>query len=70
MIPKKPGTFKGAMWSVLDNNTSFSVWPWNHSEAEAQAKAMYRKPVAMTVHPGIYGHQGIERIRSCGLGYI
>lgn len=45
---------KGATWSVLDNNTSFSVWPWKRSEAEAQAKGMYRKPVAMRVHSGIY----------------
>lgn len=54
MIPKKSQTLKGATWSVLDNNTSFSVWPWKRSEAEAQAKGMYRKPVAMRVHSGIY----------------
>lgn len=43
------------MVCVLDN-TPFSVWPWKHSEAQAQAKEMYRKPAAMRVHSGVHGH--------------
>lgn len=58
MIPKKSQMLKGATWSVLNNNTTFSVWPWKHSEAEAQAKGMHRKPAAMRAHSGVYERLG------------